>query len=112
MSMNKRIHDALASFNYPIVQGWGYEGTSTHWFSFNEAYDRTVFLGDNESIENVIDWQVHFFLPDSENYLTIKKNIRNALHNSGFTYPGVTIDTDYDTHIRHIVFEFQGNEPA
>jgi len=104
MSANQIIMDALSQFNLPITQGW-YTGDAPKWISFNESYDFGIDYADNHPTENRTDFQIHLFLPEKENYISLKRNIRNALHNAGFSYASVTMNVESDTRTRHVIFE-------
>lgn len=109
MSTNKKIIDALNVFGYPIVPDL-YNGKENRYFTFNYRDDRAKKFANDESLLTVNYMQIHFFMPISENHLKIKKGIRRSLLQAGFTYPSVTVLTEPENNIKHIVFECEIEE--
>lgn len=109
MSTNNIIMGALKKFGYPVVPDL-YMGSDQRYFTFNYADDRGANFGDNEPQCTISYIQVHFFLLLNENYLELKKSIRESLFEAGFTYPQVTILTERDNGLRHLVFECEMEE--
>lgn len=103
MSINKLILSTLNPFNLPIKQD-KYDGTETSYFVWNIADDRGYTSAEDEVLTDLVSIQVHLFVPITYNYLTIKKQIRQALKQSGFSYPQINIFVEDDTNLRHIVF--------
>lgn len=104
MSVNQIIINALSPFGFPVVPDL-YRGAEKRYITFNYADDRAKEFADNTPLLVVAYMQIHLFVPLNENYLSLKKQVRQALFQAGFTYPVVTIDTEKENNIRHIIFE-------
>ena len=104
MTVNQKIKKALGPFGYPVKPDQ-YTGSEKRWITFNEADNRAVMHGNNRPLGDRVAMQIHFFLPLTENYLTERRKIRQALLDAGFTYPVITMLTEDDTGYRHIIFE-------
>lgn len=109
MTIQKLIMDTLAPFGYPVVPDV-YDGGEKKYFTFNISDDRGDLFADDYPSTNRVTMQVHFFLPQSENYITEKAAIRGALLDAGFTYPVIEMLTEDDTGVRHIVYECEISE--
>ena len=109
MSVNKRIIEALNPFGIPVKPEL-YTGSEKTYVVFNYADDRGADYGDNTPQCTVAYMQVHLFMPLNQNGLALKKEIREALFGAGFTYPSVTILTEQENNIRHIIFECETEE--
>lgn len=108
MTANERVLQALAQFPYPCDQDVAEEDGGAlpeRYFTFNRAYEAGVDFGDNRPGFHIVNMQVHYFLPLDAPYLREKDRIREALFAHGFTYPEVTVLTEPENGIRHIVFE-------
>lgn len=112
------IRNALTQFGYPMEVEL-YEGTEKRFFTYNYADDHGDDFGDDIPGTNLVSVQVHYFMPVIENnrkvsFQTIRKQIRTALFEAGFTYPEVTIrrDRTQDTNndMWHIIFECEYEE--
>lgn len=101
MTVNKRITDAITPF-CPCSYG-AYLGTATTYCYFIFPQDEVAIVGDDDSVMDLIPAQIHLFTPS--NYLTLRKKIRRALKNAGFTYPNVTCLYETDTKLNHIIFD-------
>lgn len=104
MTAFENIVEVIKSFGYPYSPGV-YEGEKKKYFTYNYADDRGGLYADNTPETTIVSVQVHFFLPLKENFIKEKNQIRQALFQQGFTYPEVTILTENEEKIRHIVFE-------
>ncbi|MDO5346554.1 MAG: phage tail protein [Lachnospiraceae bacterium] len=104
MTVNEIIKKALTPFGIPITADF-FGGGAKEYFTFNYADDRAAGFGDDEPLQVVAYMQIHYFAPMEKDYLSIKKKIRKALFNAGFTYPDVTDATVLSDGIRHLVFE-------
>lgn len=109
MSANKKIMEALKPFGYPCVTDL-YNGKENHYFILQTASELGADFGDGTPSYRVIFLQIHYFLPLTENYIKDKNKIREALFQSGFTYPKTTMLTEPENNIRHIVFECEIEE--
>lgn len=104
MTVNQIIKKTLDPFGYPVKPDL-YTGSAKKWFTFNEADNRAVIHANNAPLGDRVSVQIHFFLPLTENYLGERRRIRQVLLDAGFTYPVITMLTEDDTRIRHIIFE-------
>lgn len=104
MTVNEKIIQALQPFDIPVVTDF-FGGKQKEYFTFNYAADHAVLFGDNAPMEVLADVQIHYFLPMRKDYLEIKKAIRRALLEAGFTFPAVTSLVEPDGEIRHLIFE-------
>ena len=106
MSVNSSIREALKPFGYPCVPDV-YKGKEKRYFVFNPSDDRGADWGDNEPGTIKMTMQVHVFMPDEENYLSLKNKVREALFAAGTTYPAITMLRETENNVRHLVFEFE-----
>lgn len=104
MTAFENIVEAVKSFGYPYSPGV-YKGEDKKYFTYNYSDDRGGLYADNIPETTIVSVQVHFFLPLRENFIKEKNQIRQALFQQGFTYPEVTVLTESEEKIRHIVFE-------
>lgn len=102
MTVNEIIINALLPFGLPVTPDFFGDGAD-EYFTFNYADDRATNFGDNTPIHVVAYMQIHYFLPRDKDYISMKKRVRMALLESGFTYPEVTEVTE--DNIRHLIFE-------
>ena len=109
MTAFERTVKAIKPFGHPYGPDL-YEGEKKHYFVYNYSDNRGCLFGDNEPEELSVSVQVHFFLPMDENYLKSRNQIREALFREGFTYPEVTVETEKENNIRHIIFECDTTE--
>lgn len=107
MNTFEKIVQAIKKINYPYAPDT-YEGDEKRFFTYNYATDKGAIWGDNEVEAVTASIQLHFFLPATDNFIRIKKEIRNALTEEGFTFPEITVLTEED--IRHIIFECEIEE--
>lgn len=107
MSSYGKLYDALKVFDKPIDLTGLYDGDSDHWFAINESDDRLLLAADNTPLATRVQYQVHYYLPSSENYIAIKRKIRNGIFKAGFSYPTVDMLVEEDTKLRHLIFEFE-----
>ena len=104
MTAYEKIVQSITSFGYPYSPDV-YEGESERYFTYNYADDRGALYADDVPQAVIASVQVHFYMPADENFSNIKKKIRNALFRNGFTFPVVTVLTEDEKKIRHIIFE-------
>ena len=104
MTVNDRIIQALSPFGLKVVPDFYGEGEE-EYFTFNYADDRAADFGDNEPLHVVAYMQIHYFCPVKKDYLHLKREVRKALLEAGFTYPSVTDATVSGDAERHLVFE-------
>lgn len=104
MTVNEKIIQALSQFGLKVIPDFYGDGAE-EYFTFNYADDRASDFGDNEPIHVVAYMQIHYFCPVKKDYLKLKKEVRKALMNAGFSYPVVTDATVSGDEERHLVFE-------
>lgn len=104
MTVNGKIIQALNSFGVKVTPDFS-GGGEDEYFTFNYTDDRAVYYGDNDPLCVVAYIQIHYFCPVKKDYLRLKKEVRNALMNAGFSYPAVTDVTSAGDEERHLVFE-------
>lgn len=104
MTVNEKIIQALSPFCMKVTPDFFGEGEE-EYFTFNYADDRAVSFGDDAPTSAVAYMQIHYFCPVKKDYLKLKKEVRKALIDAGFTYPVVTDATSSGDEERHLVFE-------
>ncbi len=104
MTVNEKIIQALSPFGLKVTPDF-YGDEAEEYFTFNYSDDRASDFGDNEPIRVVAYMQIHYFCPVKKDYLKLKKEVRKALMNAGFSYPVVTDATVAGDEERHLVFE-------
>lgn len=111
MNVNKLVVDTLTSFvkSKNEVSQDVYLGKEEKYITFNYEDERAIQIGDNmPDLEGT--WiQVHLFCPvklktGDQTINQIKKQIRSALFNAGFSYAQITSLFDQETMKNHIVF--------
>ena len=110
MSINEIIINALSKFNLPIaLNNYKNKDNLDMYLVWNVSDDRCTYYADNEPLFDTVSVQVHLFIKDNINYLQLKKDIRNSLCDSNFTYPSVTMLHEDEEKLNHIVFECEIN---
>lgn len=104
MTVNEIIITALSPFGVDVTPDFFGEGDE-EYFTFNYADDRASDFGDDSPTHTVAYMQIHYFCPVKKDYLEMKKKVRKALFDAGFTYPVVTDATSSGDDERHLVFE-------
>lgn len=104
MTAYEKIVQSIGDLGYPY-EPEVYKGKADSYFTYNYADDRGALFADNEPQTNIASMQVHFYMPADKSFSDIKKKIRNALFQNGFTYPVITVLTEDEKKIRHIIFE-------
>lgn len=111
MNVSKLVVDTLTPFvkSKDEVSEDVYLGKEERYITFNYEDERAIQSGDNmPDLEGT--WiQVHFFSPvivktGEQTVNQIKKQIRSALFNAGFSYAQITPLFDKETMKKHIVF--------
>jgi len=106
MSIESRIRLALAPFEYKVYPDT-YNGPDKTYFVFNHNTIPDDF-GSNLPWHERALIQVHLFCPHTFDSVKLRKDIKLALLDAGFTYPSMTNASDEDG--QHWVFEFQTAE--
>ena len=104
MNVNGLIVSTLKPLVPDVFPGH-YTGTLPTYIVFNYADDRGEVFADDEPQNDIAYLQIHLFCPGKFNYMTLKKQIRSALFEAGFSYPSVTTLYETDTDKNHIVFQ-------
>ena len=107
MTAFENIVNAIAPFGYPYKPDV-YQGDCEKYFVYNYADQRGNLWADDEPETVIASVQVHFFMPEKENFIKIQNKIRKALFEQGFTFPQVTVLTENKK--RHLVFECEIEE--
>lgn len=104
MTTFEKIQKAMEPFGYPCVPDV-YKGAEKRWITYNYADDYGADFADDAPETVINSVQVHLFLPQNEPFIQLKKKIREALFEAGFTFPEITVQTEGKEEIRHIIFE-------
>jgi hypothetical protein len=112
VSVASEIAAAVAFTGYPVHQ-ISYDGTATTYFVMNMDGIPDNFADDAPQHDRWLV-QLHLFAPFTLNTTTIRRQIRNALHAAGYTYPS-QVDASENARAadgteQHIVFEFEATE--
>ena len=104
MTTFEKIQEVLRPMGIPCVPDV-YKGKERKWITYNYAGDYGTNFADDtpETIINSV--QIHLFLPQNESFTQLKTKIRFALFEAGFTFPEITVLTEEEEKIRHIIFE-------
>ena len=105
----KNVADNLGYPSRPDL----YKGDADRFVTYNYAKISGDNYGDDRPDCNVAAVQVHLYIPLKENFISRLTTMQNALFEAGFTWPDVTVLTEYDETqtvdgldgIRHIAFE-------
>lgn len=107
-----RIIDALKQFGYPVAQGNSPMDDDTY-FAFTTRASPDDF-GDDKPHADVVSVMLHFYAPYTRNTQALRRKIRRAIFDAGFTYPNMTDASEperaSDGTEQHIVFEFEDAE--
>jgi len=109
-TLNKQIIQALRPFGLKIADGL-YEGTDNEYFYFVLADDRAEDMGDDEPLAYVSYVQINYVCPWSKSYSDMKRRIRAALVQAGFSAPEVSDLSEPKDRIRRLVFECSIENP-
>ena len=106
MSINSTIRAAVTPIVAVCVPDV-YTGTATEYCTFNYSELPEVFAdGKPDVIRYLV--QLHWMFPKSTSPFSKKKQIKNALHNAGLTYPSVADASDSDG--GHLIFECEATD--
>ena len=104
MTTFEKIITAIEPFGFPHAPDV-YREKALRWFTYNYADDYGTNFSDDEPDNVIASVQVHLFLPIDDDFSKLKNRVRRALFRQGFTFPEITVLTEDDTKLRHIVFE-------
>lgn len=105
MNTFEKIKYVAAGFSIPAYPDVNQEDDVERWITYNFSDDFGTDFADDVPQETIHQVQVHLFLPITENFLKLQQQIREKLFDAGFTYPEITVLTEDETKIRHIIFE-------
>ena len=101
MSVESKIDSALLSFGYPVKADY-YDGAETTYFVFNHNDIPDDWGDDKPHLDkNLI--QIHLFHPHGWNSVTLRKQVKQALAQAGFSWPSLTDAAEESS--AHWVFE-------
>lgn len=103
MSVESRIKSALSPI-VAAVEVNAYKDKSDTYITFNVGNVPTDY-GDDEPQHEKHLVQVHLFCPHTLNTVDLRKSIKLALKQAGFTYPSETPASNEEQ--QHMVFECQ-----
>ena len=101
--MNRKIKEVLDVYGFPVATNT-YTGDEDIYFVMTINAFPDDFADDGPQHIKYL-CSVHLYCPHTFNTMGIKRQIKKALHDAGFTYP-TEIDASDET--QHIVFEFEG----
>lgn len=108
-SVNSLIVEALSPFGLPIADRL-YLGEKDEYFVYVLTNDQVADSGDDTAQAYVAYIQVHYICPLSKSYANMRRQIRRALVDSGFSPPEIFDVSDLTAEaeaerVRHLVFE-------
>lgn len=106
MTVDERLRNAVK----PIVPECSphlYRGKSDEYCTWNYNELGAVFGDDTEDCGRYL-LQLHYFLPHGRNGSSVKKRIKKALTDAGFTSPDILDVSDEEG--QHYTFEFELEE--
>jgi hypothetical protein len=106
MNVEKQIINALEFTGYKVYNN-SFTSTDPAYFVFMINVNPELFAND-EVQYGVNDISLHFYCPLTQNTVELRRQVKDALQNAGFSYP-YEVDAS-DEHMQHIVFEFEGEE--
>lgn len=113
MNCNKKIIDALAPTNLPVVQD-EYEGSAKKYIVFIYTDETPALWGDDGVLADTVFLQVQLITPKDFNYFTLKHQIRDLLEADGFlvTSTQSMLGDIYNgtEKVRQTIFEIQFSE--
>ena len=101
--MIKKIKEVLDVFGYKVSTNI-YTGSEQIYFVISVNAFPDDFADDGPQHIKYL-CSVHLYCPHLFSTTVLKKQVKKALHDAGFTYP-TEIDASDET--QHIVFEFEG----
>ncbi len=104
MTTFEKIIAAIEPFGFPHAPDV-YRDKAPRWFTYNYADDYGTDFSDDNPGEVIVSVQVHLFLPIDDDFINLKNKVRRALFGQGFTFPEITVMTEDDEKLRHIIFE-------
>lgn len=112
MSWAEDVKKAVARFGIPCAQGEWKENRQTY-LVFNGNLIPDAYADDSPQYERILV-DLHLFAPIKQNTMDLRREIKLAIHEAGFSYPSeTTIDQggiQREAGVQHVVFEFEGVE--
>lgn len=105
-NVEKRLIEALAFTGYKVYNGVFTSDDDVYFVFVNDV--TPVYFGDDTALYAVNLLQLHLYCPLTQNTTVLRKSVKRALEDAGFTYPSEVNATD--EHMQHIVFEFESEE--
>ena len=109
MTTFEKIISAIEPFGFPHAPDV-YRGKTPRWFTYNYADDYGTDFSDDNPGAVIVSVQVHLFLPINDDLKKQKNKVRRSLFRQGFTFPEITVMTEDDEKLRHIIFECDTEE--
>ena len=109
MTTFEKIISAIEPFGFPHAPDV-YRGKTPRWFTYNYADDYGTDFSDDNPGAVIVSVQVHLFLPINDDFINLKNKVRRSLFRQGFTFPEITVMTEDDEKLRHIIFECDTEE--
>lgn len=105
MTIHQAVKAALSDVQLPVTADFN-GGGEKRYITWTLSTDYGVVYGDNRPLENIASIVIHLFLPASEAYSGVRRQVRQALVDSEmFTWPTVGMFIEPDEKTRHITFE-------
>lgn len=101
MSIEALLKKTLEQFGDPVENGV-YQGKADRYYTFNVSTLGDNYADDAPQHERYLI-QVHLFAPLTFNFITRRRQTKQALFGAGFGWPGCTDASDPNG--RHLVFE-------
>lgn len=105
MNVNQKIEDALADLvnNNIWPLSCPKETPPEEWITYNPELETPRLFGDDTDLEWMHYMQLHWFKKGQQNYLQIRKKIRQRLREAGFTVTESVSMYEKDTKTTHLI---------
>lgn len=111
MTWAEEVRNAVAALGIPCVQGEWEGGGEPRYMVFDGILIPDGYADDEPRYERVLI-QLHLFAPAGDNTMALRKDIKLALKEAGFSYPSELSVSEgglqREPGVQHIVFEFEG----
>lgn len=104
MTTFEKIIAAIEPFGFPYAPDV-YREKDARWFTYNYTDDYGTYFSDDQPGVVIASVQVHLFLPIDDDFIDLKNKVRRSIFQQGFTFPEITVLTEDDEKLRHIIFE-------
>lgn len=109
MTTFEKIIAAIEPFGFPHAPDVCRD-KALRWFTYNYADDYGDDFSDDNPGSVIVSVQVHLFIPIDDDFIGLKNKVRRALFRQGFTFPEITVMTEDNGKLRHIIFECDTEE--